>query len=314
MKLDSHRQPADSSQVSIVMPAFNAESTIRDSIESVQKQTVTDWSLLVIDDGSTDRTAEIVRNLSREDRRICLLTRDHAGLCAALNAGLEAAESDTIARLDADDLWAEQHLERQFSFWAEHRESPIIGTWGSRINVKGERISKLIVGPSTLAEYEEQMASGTPIFLIHSSVLALRRALLDHGGYRDQEHPAEDVHLWTRIAQTAPVLAVPEDLTGYRMSGKGVSASAFKVQALQTERLKHLLKTGQELDLNSFRHHLRHHPLERARFELTTRQRYWFRTGASYAENGNRLKGAGYVALSALLNPGLVARRIWHSV
>ena len=310
----SHIENRGLSRVTIVMPAFNAESTIRDSIKSVQKQTVKNWSLLVIDDGSFDRTADIVRGLSLADHRIRLLSRDHAGLCAALNAGLEAAETDVIARLDADDLWAEQHLERQFSFWADHRESPVIGTWGSRINVRGERISKLIVGPSTLAEYEEQMASGTPIYLIHSSVLALRRALLDQGGYREQEHPAEDVHLWTRIARTNPVLAIPEDLTCYRMSGSGVSAGAFKLQAVQTERLKHFLRTGEELGLESFQVYLRSHPLERLRFELTTRQRYWFRKGASYAQNGNRFKGAGYVALSALLNPGLVARRIWHSV
>ena len=314
MNVNGLNYQVDSLRVTVLMPAFNAAATIEEAIKSLQKQTGIGWTLLVIDDGSTDRTAEIVRSFGSADPRILLLQRDRAGLCSALNAGLDAAQTEAVARLDADDLWSPRHLERQLAFWSRLPEVRVLGTWGSRINAGGERLSQLIVGPSTLAEFDEQMGKGTPIYLIHSSVLALRRTLLDHGGYRDSDHPAEDIHLWTRIAQSGPVLAIPEDLTSYRVTGQGVSARLFKLQAIQTERLKHRLKTGRVLELDEFRDYMRRRPVESLQFEAATCQRYWFRKGAAYACNGNRLKGSAYVALSAALNPSLVLRRIWFSV
>ena len=300
--------------VTVLMPAFNAEHTIRESIQSLQNQTVQNWNLLVIDDGSTDRTEEIVRALAMEDARIILMQRDHAGLCAALNSGLQAAQNEVVARLDSDDLWVPEHLERQLAFLSAHHEIPLLGTWGSRINARGERVSRLIVGPSNLDEYQQQMAEGTPIFLIHSSVVARRKTLLENGGYRSSDYPAEDIHLWTRVAKNHPVIAIPEDLTWYRLTGGGVSAKSFKLQTLQTERLRYELKTGKSLTLEEFRCHLEHHPVKRCGFEISLHQRYWFRKGASYACNGRRVKGAAYVALSAAMNPGLVLKRMWFRV
>jgi hypothetical protein len=296
------------------MPAFNAEGTIRESIQSLQAQTASQWRLLVIDDGSTDLTPQIVRKMAGNDARITLLGQDHAGLCAALNRGLQAAKTEVIARLDSDDLWAAEHLERQLAFWSQHPEIAVLGTWGSRINARGEKVSRLIVGPSSLSEYEQQMAEGIPIFLIHSSVLAKRQVLLDNGGYQISDYPAEDIHLWTRIAKRTPVMAIPDDLTSYRLTGGGVSAKSFKMQTLQTERLRHQLKTGNSINLEEFRHYLDSHPAQRCKFEMNMHQRYFFRKGASYACNGRRWIGGAYVALSAAMNPALVLKRVWHKV
>jgi glycosyltransferase involved in cell wall biosynthesis len=302
------------SLVSVVMPAYNAASTIEESIRSVQRQTAPDWTLLVVDDGSTDRTREIVSRLAAKDHRIRLIERDHQGLCAALNAGLEAAETDVFARLDSDDLWAPEHLERQRAFWAENPDAPVLGTWGTRINAKSERLSRMIVGPSSIAEYDDQMSRGIPIFLIHSSVLGSRKVVLDHDGYRHNEYPAEDIHLWNRIAMSRPVLALAEDLTSYRISGTGISDRNFMRQSLQAERLKHRLKTGQDMTFDQFRSYLRHHPVKYFGFQAVTYQRYCFRKGAAYACNGARLRGSLYVAMSAFLNPSLVFRRITSRV
>jgi hypothetical protein len=158
------------------------------------------------------------------------------------------------------------------------------------------------------------MAEGTPIFLIHSSVLALRQALLDNGGYQSADYPAEDIHLWTRIAKKNPVMAIPDDLTSYRLTGGGVSANSFRLQTLQTERLRHELRTGKDMSLEEFRRFLDDHPVQRCKFEMNLRQRYLFRKGASYACNGWRLKGGAYVVLSAAMNPALVLKRMWFKV
>jgi teichuronic acid biosynthesis glycosyltransferase TuaG len=99
--------------VSVVMPAYNAERYIAESIRSVQRQTYADWELVVVDDGSTDRTAEVVRDFTGSDPRIKYLFRENGGQGKARNAAIESSNGDLIAFLDADDLWEREKLALQ---------------------------------------------------------------------------------------------------------------------------------------------------------------------------------------------------------
>lgn len=96
--------------VDIIIPLYNKQMTIEQAIRSVQSQTITDWRLMVVDDGSTDGSADIVRRLQSQDRRIELIQQSNAGPGAARNTGIRAATADTIAFLDADDVWYPSHL------------------------------------------------------------------------------------------------------------------------------------------------------------------------------------------------------------
>ena len=96
--------------VSIIMPAYNAANTIGESIESVKAQTLKDWELIIVDDGSSDRTAAVAQEYARADDRICVIQRCNGGPSIARNAGADLARGDVLAFLDADDLWAPERL------------------------------------------------------------------------------------------------------------------------------------------------------------------------------------------------------------
>lgn len=107
--------------VSIITPAYNTESFLRDTIESIIAQTFTDWELLVIDDCSTDGTKRVADDYCRRDPRIKVLSTDrNSGIAVARNVGIAAAEGRYIALCDSDDMWSENKLEKQIAFMQEH--------------------------------------------------------------------------------------------------------------------------------------------------------------------------------------------------
>lgn len=103
--------------ISVITPAYNAAKHITQTIESVQSQTYTDWEMLIVDDCSTDATAETVQSIAETDKRIRLIRhKTNSGAAAARNTALDAAKGDYIAFLDSDDLWMPQKLEKQHRF------------------------------------------------------------------------------------------------------------------------------------------------------------------------------------------------------
>lgn len=102
--------------VSIITPCYNGAKYIRETINSVRAQTYANWEMLVIDDGSTDNSAEIVREYSAKDKRIRLVRQENAGSAAARNNGIRQCSGQYIALLDADDLWKPEFLEKQIAF------------------------------------------------------------------------------------------------------------------------------------------------------------------------------------------------------
>src|SRR3954447_3775690 len=101
--------------VSVVMPAYNAEATIGQTISSALAQTFRNFELIVVNDGSRDRTANIVQELSANDPRITLVTQKNRGVAAARNYGISLARTELIATLDADDIWHGTYLEKQMA-------------------------------------------------------------------------------------------------------------------------------------------------------------------------------------------------------
>lgn len=294
--------------VSVLMPAYNAEKTISQSVASVVRQTYPYWQLYILDDGSTDNTSEVVRSI--RDKRIRYVKLAHRGLCDTLNEGLGMVETEWIARLDADDLWHSERLSRQIEYLLEHPRARVIGSWGERINDKGKHLTAMNVGPSSEFEYNEWRAKGRIFYLIHSSVLAHRETVIAHGGYREAEYPCEDVFLWTRIARRNQVIAIPRNLTSYRISSRGISNQNFFRQAMQTERLRTVLKTGRELTLEEYKRERLSSTSERLGFLRRTYARYWFRQGGSQFVNGRAVRGLVFLAGSICLDPGRFVRRV----
>jgi len=154
--------------VSIIMPAFNAANTIEKSIKSISNQTYKDWELIVINDGSTDNTKEIVKRLMRKEKRIYLITSQrNIGSPAGRNKGIKASNGRWIAFLDADDLWLPKKLKAQIAFHKKNKVA-LSYTQYRRINKFG-RLGCIIKSPSQIT-YEA---------LLKSNVIANSTALID---------------------------------------------------------------------------------------------------------------------------------------
>lgn len=114
--------------ITVIMPAYNAGRYIGEAIKSIINQTYKNWELLIIDDGSTDNTVDVILNLKKEEQRIKLISRENRGLVESLNEGIENAKGNFIARMDADDICDKTRLEKQINYLYAHPEVHLVGT------------------------------------------------------------------------------------------------------------------------------------------------------------------------------------------
>src|ERR1044072_7331855 len=125
----------DAPKISIVVPARNSAGTLPVALKSIRLQTIADWELLAVNDGSTDETGLILESAARADARIRVLSQDAIGIAEALQRGCAAARGELIARMDADDSMAPERLERQLHFLEGH---PNIGLVSCRVRHGGD--------------------------------------------------------------------------------------------------------------------------------------------------------------------------------
>jgi len=205
-------------KISIVMAAYNEEQDIGRAIESILAQTFTNWELIVIDDGSTDTTADIVRRYAAEDSRIHLVCNEtNLELSESLNKGIGLAQADLIARADADDINLPERLSKQYEFLQVHNEIDVLGTAAYLLDETGRRV-KTYSHPLTHAELEGLPFIKIPFF--HPSVM-IRRKFFNTAGLYDPHYPnAEDKELWLRgISIGCRYANLPEPLIEYSTDG-----------------------------------------------------------------------------------------------
>ncbi len=198
--------------VSIVMPAYNAEKYLREAIESILSQTFTDFEFIIINDGSTDRTKEII--LSYDDPRIVYIENEkNSGICVTLNKGLDVARGKYIARMDSDDISLPERLTAQVEYLDKHNG---IGIIGSDIIVFGEGIDARIFNQV----YDENLCSAGLLFnpcFAHPSVMWRKNLMEEYNlRYEDQYRGLEDLRMWWRFAKITNLANISEPLLKYR--------------------------------------------------------------------------------------------------
>lgn len=216
--------------VSVVMPVYNAEKYLREAINSILSQTYTNFEFIILNDGSTDSSAEIVR--SYDDPRIVFIdNKKNAGLVAVLNQGLDLAHGEYIARMDSDDISLPKRFEKQVRFLQRHKSVGILGTF---FHIFGniDRIEKKKRYPK-LSHMLETCPVGHPTVMI-------RKSVLDEYNLRYDPHykHAEDYELWTRAIQFTRIANLPQVLLNYRWSGDNVSVKHEQEQLKCSEIIK----------------------------------------------------------------------------
>jgi len=194
MRLSHGKDPL----ISVILPVYNAEQTIGAALESIRAQSLENWELIVVDDGSLDTTGEIVSWHSRQDERIHLHSRGHRGIVQALNAGFQLSSAPFLARMDADDVSHPERLALQHEYLCSHPEIDLVSCL---LNYGGREKS----GYSLYVDWLNQLQTPEALLLnrfiespvAHPSVVFRRKWAERHGAYREGAFP-EDYELWLR--------------------------------------------------------------------------------------------------------------------
>jgi len=219
-------------KVSVLMPVYNGELYIKDTINSVLQQTYINFEFLIINDGSTDRTEEII--LSFDDKRIKYLRNENnLGLVATLNNGIEMVETEFLARMDADDLWHPLKLEKQIRLLDSR---PEVGLCGTSIHKFGA-----FEGDFIFPIDNEGLKVGFLFYccMSHPSVV-FRMSFLKNTGlrYRTDYFPAEDYKMWTDCLNETRIYNIPEVLVYYRQHSNQITQGSNKEQATKTDIIR----------------------------------------------------------------------------
>ena len=212
-------------RVSVVAAVFNGERDVEAACRSVLCQSYLDVELLVVDDASTDETPHILERLSAEDNRLRSVRNSvQLGQTWSLNRGLELSRGDFIARIDADDLFRPEKLERQVEYLDGHPDVTVVGTWAMRIAENGDAVG-LFRAPVATDDIDFGLLHSSP--LCHVSVLMRRAAVLGVGGYRGEYRYAADFKLWSDLRRAGCRLAnIPEVLVDYRVAASTFSGAS----------------------------------------------------------------------------------------
>ena len=231
--------------ISVILPVYNAEAYVREAVESILAQSFTDFELILINDGSTDGSGAILRELATHDARIILIEQPNDGAASARNKGLEMARADLIALMDADDVAMPERFALQHARMVQEPELAVLGSF-IRIMDKAGNIIRLAdeysLTPKEIArwiEYECPVA--------HPAVMMRRDAVLKAGGYRKAfSSYAEDYDLLLRMSDSDYAIAnLPQPLLNYRVHGANVSKVNRMVQGQQhtiMARLSHRMR------------------------------------------------------------------------
>jgi glycosyltransferase involved in cell wall biosynthesis len=222
-------------RVSVVIPAYNAQRYLVESVESVLIQTFGDFECIVVDDGSTDRTAQIIDELARRDARVRKLTIPHGGIVKGLNAGIEAARGKYIARTDADDICLPTRFERQVQYLDEHPDCVVLGSKVTLVDPFNATLWDVDVKANHEA-IETELLRGNGWAVIHPSTMLRRETVLVTGGYRAEYEWVEDLDLFLRMGRIGLLANLQEPLLRYRQHFASVNRTRLDTQI---ERTKH---------------------------------------------------------------------------
>jgi glycosyltransferase involved in cell wall biosynthesis len=229
--------------VSVILPVYNGSTYLREAIDCILAQTYANFELIIIDDGSTDNSSEIIAKYT--DSRIKFYRQENQGLAATLNKGISLASGIYIARQDQDDVSLPERFCKQVEFLKSNPDYGMVGTWADIWTIGGPsgRIHK---HPTESPLLKLKLLFTNPF--VHSSIM-MRKTILDEvGGYTNNpaRHPPEDYELWSRIARICEVANIPESLVIYREVGGSMSRSADrqfweKVVTIGSENIFHML-------------------------------------------------------------------------
>lgn len=209
--------------ISVVMPVYNAEKYLDEAIQSILTQTYNNFEFIIINDGSTDKSLEIIEKYKNQDERIILISRENKGLIYSLNEGINKSKGKYIARMDADDISLPERFQKQIIFMEANSEIGVCGTW---LEVFGEgRKTTFWKIPLINKELKLKLIFSVPF--AHPSII-MRKEIIDKYGlrYKEQYKNAEDYKFWLDFSKHTKFANISQVLLRYRYLETSVSRIA----------------------------------------------------------------------------------------
>lgn len=233
--------------VSVVMPVYNGGAYLAPAVESVLAQTFAEFELIIINDGSTDNSWEVIQNYARTDARIRAFTQSNKGLVSALNRGLAKARGCYLARMDSDDICLNSRFALQVKTLDARPELGVLGGALEIIDAGGRPLGKQIYPRGD--KLKERLLYGS--FLCHPAAMGRTELFRAVGGYRAYYRHCEDYDLWLRLSRLAELDNLADTLLFYRMHAANISSRHAGPQMLGTLIAQgvHLiaLRTGRDI-------------------------------------------------------------------
>jgi glycosyltransferase involved in cell wall biosynthesis len=236
--MEAGRPPAEHAAappLSVILPVYNGEAHLDEAIRSIRAQTYRAFEFLIIDDGSSDRSLDIIERHAAEDGRIRVRTRPNRGLIETLNEGLAIARGQYVARMDADDVALPKRFRRQIEFMTEHPRCVLLGSSVVFIDETGheDRPHHCFINDATIRH-----ALPVEGAVLHPAAMFRRSAVLEVGGYRAGYVAAEEYDLWHRLAHVGQLNNLAEPLLRYREWKGRVSTRHAAVQRRVADRIR----------------------------------------------------------------------------
>jgi glycosyltransferase involved in cell wall biosynthesis len=217
--------------VSVVMSVFNGEHFVAEAIESILNQTFRDFEFIIIDDGSTDGTADVLERFEKADSRLVVHHHQNQGQVPSLNIGCGLARGRYIARIDGDDVALPERFERQVDYLEHHPQVALVGSSITNIDEKGNYLSTWPL-PTGNEEIRERLFELRDIPFCHVTLVFRAEAFRTVNGYRTAFAPAEDYDLWLRMAERWPLANLPEPLVKVRRRAHSLSFTTARQQVI----------------------------------------------------------------------------------
>jgi len=278
--------------LSVVMPVYNAEKYLAESIESILNQTFKDFEFIIIDDGSTDSSLSIIKKYGN-DKRIKLIEHANYGISKSVNEGIGLSRFDLIARMDADDIAHNERLEKQIKYLLNNNDCGVLGTQATVIDMYGNELYKSNI-PTESKHLIKKLPYGSPFY--HGSVMFRKRLFEKTGGYNEFNRQFnEDTELWMKMKDITEFRNLDEHLYYYRITPTAGSLRSKKIEKKISALIqKRVISEKEQKELYEYK-------------EKTNREKkflYNLRIGKIYLERTTKKKkSAEHLIRALVINP-----------
>ncbi|NRT73686.1 glycosyltransferase [Clostridium beijerinckii] len=216
-------------KISVVMPVYNSEKYLKESIESILNQTYENFEFIIINDGSNDDSLRIISEYSKVDSRIRVISRENRGIVKTLNEGITLSKGEYIARMDADDISNPKRFEVQVEFMEKNKDYGVASTF---INIFGnaydERINNEIENCHNKENIQMMDLLCSQFVICHPTVIVRKQVFDLYGLYNEEYKYCEDLELWLRLLKNGvKIKNIPQRLLNYR---KDISSKTYQTK------------------------------------------------------------------------------------